>query len=85
MPYPFVRADERPKEAGPVPGVRVTAHARGQRWFFPGATPEQAMTLVRAAFYDATLDHPMTEIEFGSKDGAAWVSEQVLKALPKVD
>lgn len=84
MPYPLLRADERPREASATgtPGLRVACLASGRVWFFPGGTPELGMILARRALYDGTLEHPRTEITFGEKRGTGWVPSQVLKAVP---
>ncbi len=79
----LLHADEKSKVKGGNPGIRVVAYARNQSWFFPGATPEVAMILVRAALYEDALVHPRTEIAFGLKDGPKWTEQTVLKAAEK--
>lgn len=40
------------------------------------------MILARASLPVAVLDHPRVEIEFGTRNGAVFASEQTIKAPP---
>ena len=77
MPYPFTRADERRERPASQPGVLVELGS--QKWFFPGGTEQMGMALARCSLGKA-LDGADVRIEFGTKHGADWVSEKVIKA-----
>lgn len=75
--WPYRPGEER-TTPGPTPGV-VVLTGEGERFFFPGGTPDLAMILARSAFGDALKD-ASTRIEFGEADGKLWTPAKVLQA-----
>lgn len=72
--FPFLRPDEVRESTNPTPGVCVITADR-RRYWFPGSTPDLALSLARPALGDIIND-PNTTIDFGTRDGPTFVRER---------
>ena len=87
MPYPFVRADERPRsnDLRPTTGLRVTYPNNTVHWF-PG--PEsQALATAKQICPEELLNHVGTTWEYGERSGTIFVMQKHLAGpvLSKLD